>query len=212
MLENNPQVNFAQEYVTDSRIKFLALALLLAISLVLNGVLTYKALGYKSDLAQTQQALQQTQKALKDSNDDSDVKTSAALMHGVYNVPMKQALKLAKWEVKYSRKYNIDLKYGLAISAQESRWVAKAVSPNDSSLGIKQVNCHSWCEHFGVTRKDLFNPEKNIELGYRILAENRQRYGSMDKAILAYYGSTSQAENQEYLGYVLMKLRLFDFV
>ena len=158
----------------------------------------------------TQEVLEQTQKALEDTSNNSSSKVGAALMKGVYGV--KDARRIAELEIKYAKKYNIPVAYGLAISAQESQWNIKAISYNGTSYGIKQIHCKVWCKEFGVTQKDLFDPEKNIELGYKILAQYKAQYGSMDRALMAYYGSTRQWENEEYLASVKRKARLFEMV
>lgn len=203
-------VDFAQEYVKDSRLKFILVTLLLLVSFSINGILSYKVLDLQQQQSVTTEVLEQTQKALQESNDKSSEKVGAALMKGVYGV--RNARTIAALEIKYAKKYNIPVSYGLAISAQESKWNAKAVSYNGTSFGIKQIHCKVWCGHFGVTKKDLFDVEKNIELGYKILAQYRDQYGDMDRALMAYYGSTRQWENEEYLADVKRKALLFEMV
>lgn len=205
------KTDFAQEYVKDSRMKFLFLSILLLASMVINGVLSWKIADLQQESEITSVILDQTKKALKDSNDASAEKTSAALMHGVYQVNRKQARELAKLEIKYSKKYHIDLAIGLAISAQESKWNTRAVSYNSTSYGVKQIHCAVWCKELGVTKADLMDPEKNIELGYKILAQYLKQHGSMEKALMAYYGSTAKWENEQYMAQIMNRARLFDF-
>lgn len=186
------------------------LGVLLALSMMCNAVLSWKLIEAKNESEVTQEILEQTQSALEDTSSKSAHKVGTALMKAVYGV--KDAQKLAALELKYAHKYDIPVQYGMAISAQESRWDIRAVSYNNTSFGIKQIHCKVWCEYFGVSKEELFDPEVNIELGYKILALYRDQYGSIDRALMAYYGSTRQWENEEYLANVKRKARLFEMV
>lgn len=120
----------------------------------------------------------------------------------------EQVDKMAGYELKYSKINHIDPAIGLAISMQESNFNPNAVSYTGCCLGQKQINFSAHREEYGIkTRKELLDPEYNIQLGYRLMADNVDRYGTMGKALQHYYGSTDSRENIIYMKSVMSKAK-----
>lgn len=119
------------------------------------------------------------------------------------SLPQETAIQYAKWEIRYAAKYNVPLSVGLAISKKESAWNKDAVSPTNP-VGIKQVACRWWCEQLGITKKDLFNPKRNIEAGYQIIRIYRNQTNGWDEALASYYGSTDTTQNRQYAKKVML--------
>lgn len=120
----------------------------------------------------------------------------------------EQVDEMAGYELKYSKINHIDPAIGLAISMQESNFNPNAVSYTGCCLGQKQINFSAHKKEYGIkTRKELLDPEYNIQLGYRLMADNVDRYGTMGKALQHYYGSTDSRENILYMKSVMSKAK-----
>ena len=66
--------------------------------------------------------------------------------------------------IKYGHQYKIDPTLVAAVAHEESEFNYKAVSPAKAK-GLMQVHQPTW----RLSDKDLFDPEKNIKMGSRIL-------------------------------------------
>ncbi len=64
----------------------------------------------------------------------------------------------------YGNKYRIDPALLAAVAHEESEFNPKAVS-SERAKGLMQIHQPTW----GLSDKDLFNPEKNIKMGAKIL-------------------------------------------
>lgn len=123
----------------------------------------------------------------------------AMFIHRNYHRPIAEARRLARSEMVNSLKSGIAFSVGLAISSKESGFRSWIASYNDTSHGIKQIHFNVWRKEIpGLTLQDLYNPETNIALGYGILKQYKERYGSLSTAIERYYGSTVPEENYAY--------------
>lgn len=218
MSEESQSVNFAKELLSQLKLALLALFLLLALSIVVNGVLFFQVLELKSDnsavaetLRETQDSLLEQKKETSKQNDQAAVKASSRVIQNLYGVNKSLALEIARLEVKYSRQYKVPLHIGLAITAKESGFQPGLTSYNGSSFGLKQINCSAWCKKFGTNRQELLhNLDRNIEFGYRVLSVNMRSAGSLQKALAWYYGSSDAAANDVYAAAVLSKAKQFD--
>lgn len=156
-------------------------------------------------------ALKDTQETLLGQESEAAKKAAARLIQNLYNVPKKDAMQIAEWEVKYSRQYDIPLHIGLAITAKESGFNCYQVSSNGSSFGCKQINCFWWCKKFNTTKNELLTDrEKNIEFGYKVLAENIARTGSLKAGLAAYLGTGDPVQDQQYAANILEKSKKFE--
>jgi len=73
-----------------------------------------------------------------------------------------------------------------AIVVVESSGNPLTVSPS-GDLGLMQVNARIHARHFDFEKRNLLNPEENIDVGTTILRTMADRYGN-EKAIQAYNG------------------------
>lgn len=162
-------------------------------------------------LNQAQQELLNKDGEVQKEKDRVAAKVSARIIQNSYGVDKKTALQIAEYEVKYSRKYGIPLAVGLAITAKESGFKNGLVSTNGSSFGLKQINCFWHCKAFGTSKEELrTNVEKNIEFGYKILADNIRRTGSLQKGLAAYLGTGDSEQDMMYAQRVLAMSKQFD--
>ena len=109
-----------------------------------------------------------------------------------------------------AQKYKVPLNIVLAIIEQESNFNPRAYNKNkdgSEDIGLMQVNFkHNkrLMEEYGINSpQELYDIEKNIELGVRILSENYKRFKSWELAIKAYNGI--RADNWNYVKSVLKK-------
>lgn len=85
------------------------------------------------------------------------------------------------------RKYGIDPLIVIAMIERESRFNASAIGDNGRSLGLMQIQprWHSKrMAKLGCT--DLLNPIQNVKVGIDYLGELYNRYGDIEKALVAY--------------------------
>ena len=102
-----------------------------------------------------------------------------------YDVPLSEDLQYHI--ITQAEVHGIDPAIVFAVVWKESTFYSKAVGDGGNSLGLMQIQprWHSGrMEKLGCT--DLFDPYQNIVVGVDYLAENLNRYGSIDKALTAY--------------------------
>lgn len=93
---------------------------------------------------------------------------------------------------KYGAQYGVDPLLLKAIATQESGGDPAAVGPDTkygNAEGLMQI-IPDTAKRLGV---DPAKPEAAVEGAAKLLSENLKRYGSVDKAILAYHGGTDEA-------------------
>lgn len=122
--------------------------------------------------------------------------------------------KIARLEQKYSRQYGVPLEIGLAITMQESGFRPQIVSYTGCCFGLKQVNFKAHKGEYGIQKlEDVTIIEKNIKIGYQMIANHYKKYGTYPRALQRYYGATNPVKNVEYARQVLSKAkRLRDIV
>jgi soluble lytic murein transglycosylase-like protein len=96
--------------------------------------------------------------------------------------------------------HHSDPKLVKAIIAVESEWNHNAVSKK-GAIGLMQV-MPSTAKGYGVERHELFNPEKNIETGCRILKDYQRTSKTLHIALIKYSGGA-----KNYYQKVLKKMR-----
>lgn len=106
---------------------------------------------------------------------------SAAL----YDVPLSDELQ--KHIIEQAEAHGIDPAIILAMAWKESTYYSKAVGDNGNSIGLLQIQpkWHS-ARMERLNCDDLFNPYQNVVVGVDYLAENLNRYGSIEAALTAY--------------------------
>ena len=103
----------------------------------------------------------------------------------LYDVPLSEDLQFHI--IKQAEAHGIDPAIIFAMAWKESTYYSKAVGDGGDSIGLLQIQpkWHSArMEKLGCT--DLFNPYQNVVVGIDYLAENMNRYGSMEAALTAY--------------------------
>mgnify|MGYP001169453207 FL=1 len=79
----------------------------------------------------------------------------------------------------------------LAVAKVESNFNSKAISPK-GAIGVMQIMPKTALLEFGVTRKKLFNPKINIDLGIKFLNHLIKKYnGRIDIALSHYNGGSA---------------------
>ena len=76
-----------------------------------------------------------------------------------------------------------------------------AVVSKDGAVGLMQVDRHTWKQY---TREELMQPDRNIEIGARILAANIRQTGSTREGLRKYFGVTAgSTASDEYADKIL---------
>lgn len=107
------------------------------------------------------------------------------------NLEKSQALHYAKIVSKESKVYGYDWELIVAIMKAESNFDIQAKS-NKGAVGLMQLmpNTAEWIspkikiEYSGVD--SLYNPEYNVKLGVHYLSMMQNKFGDLDKALIAY--------------------------
>lgn len=124
------------------------------------------------------------------------------------SLPWGKVEKIARLEQKYAEKYDVPLHIGLAITWKESGFQPKAISYTGCCLGLKQINFRAHKEEYNIpSRQALFTLEKNIEISYKMISAYHKKYGSYDRAIQRYYGSSRKEDNKMYSQQVMNKAK-----
>lgn len=108
-----------------------------------------------------------------------------------------QADTIAKAEVKWSKHYKVPLHIGLATTWQESHFKPMATSPTGPK-GPKQIALKWNGEFCGLDSSNVYDIDKNIECGYKVVAQHYKNTHSWKKSLELYYGGTAK-ENEEYM-------------
>ena len=116
--------------------------------------------------------------------------------------------KIVRKEQAAAVKHGVPLQIGLAVSWQESTFKPSARSPT-GPVGLKQVAFTHWNETCKVSsREELIKLDKNIDCGYRALAQYKKRYGTWEMALYHYHGHpTDLALNRKYSLTVMARAR-----
>lgn len=107
-----------------------------------------------------------------------------------------------------SKRHNVPFSIGLAVAWQESHFKPNAVSPT-GPRGLYQVAYTHWKDVCSLSsREQLMRLDKNIDCGYRALAQYKKRYGTWELALYHYHGHpTDLALNRKYSLTVLARAR-----
>jgi soluble lytic murein transglycosylase len=92
--------------------------------------------------------------------------------------------------MKIVKLHHSDPKLVAAIITVESNWKPKAVS-NKGAIGLMQVLPTSGKIYAGVSRADLFDPEKNIQVGCKILKMYQRQSKTLGEALAKYSGGAA---------------------
>ncbi len=115
-------------------------------------------------------------------------------------LPRSQEVSLADAILEESRRTHTDYRLVLAIIETESTFSNWAVSPK-GAFGLMQVKPSTgrWvARRFRLPwagNPSLFNPATNVRIGIAYLAQLRARYGSLERALVAYNRGASSRDN-----------------
>jgi len=157
---------------------------------------------YMSQVSQTMNQIKQ-----KLSKIDQELNSLVNLLNTRYNatkayiknvnpsLPDEQVDRMAKAFLRASVKYDVPLNILLSVAYQESRFNPKAKRYDTHCYGIMQVNIQVWGSKLGITRKELFDIETNIDAGARVLRYYYDQTGSWPEALIRYYGISRFAKH-----------------
>lgn len=97
---------------------------------------------------------------------------------------------LAEAHIDAAIKHKVAISIGLAINKQETHFDCSLTSYNNTSYGCMQINYNAQKEELGIkSKQELFDPEKNIDYGYQVIANKiKQSNGDIRQALWRYYG------------------------
>lgn len=84
-----------------------------------------------------------------------------------------------------ANKYGVDVSLAYAIIKQESAWQSKVTS-KAGAIGIMQIMPATGKSFCNLSKKELFDHEKNLDCGMRYFSEQLKRFGSVKLALCAY--------------------------
>lgn len=105
-----------------------------------------------------------------------------------YYVPLEQDVQ--NHIVDLCDKYDIDPTLVFAVIEQESQYDTYAVNAEDNCFGLMQIQT---CNLIPYNLDKPFDPIENTRVGIQILAEHINKYGEIEKALMAYHCGESGA-------------------
>lgn len=116
--------------------------------------------------------------------------------------------------ISTAQTYSLDPDLVKGLIGQESQFKPDNVGDDGTSFGLMQINTGAGAPGAGMTQAELSDPQTNIDLGCRYLAEQIAVAGSIDGGISAYNGgyrpwlgfgkplATGSFNNQTYVDHV----------
>ena len=165
---------------------------LISLALIVIGLITTIFVGlrnaaqaaqYPTLSTTTEASTEETTETVSETEPETVPETAPSVQ--LYDVPLSEELQLHI--INQAEAHGIDPEIVFAVVWKESTFYSKAVGDGGNSLGLMQVQprWHSArMEKLGCT--DLFDPYQNVTVGVDYLAEQLNRYGSIDKALTAY--------------------------
>lgn len=116
----------------------------------------------------------------------------------------KEAQKYVDAILKESSTYGIDETWIFAMVWQESKF--NATCEYKGAVGIMQILV-STGKNFGLSKQDLLVAEKSIKAGVQYVKSGYDRFGSIEKAILAYNQGSYRVEKGNYSTWYLDEIK-----
>lgn len=116
----------------------------------------------------------------------------------------KEAERYVNSILKESRTYGIDETWIFAMVWQESKFDSDCEYKN--AVGIMQILV-STGKNFGLSKQDLKTPEKSIKVGVQYVKSGLKRFGSMEKAVLAYNQGSGAVASGNYKTWYLEEIQ-----
>lgn len=104
-------------------------------------------------------------------------------------------LELKQLAVQTARDYNLDTSLICALIRQESRWHSKVTS-KVGAIGLMQIMPGTGKSFCGLSQKDLFDPQNNLDCGMRYFRKQLKRFGDEKLALCAYNAGPGRIKNQ----------------
>lgn len=103
----------------------------------------------------------------------------------LFDVPLSDSLQRYIYEICADE--NVPVTLVMAMIEHESGFDPEAVSPTDD-YGLMQINAvnHEWLKE-EYRCADMMNPYQNVFCGISIISSYIDKYGELDKALMAYY-------------------------
>lgn len=113
-----------------------------------------------------------------------------------YNISYRQALQISQ----YAEKYDIPQSIAFRLVRKESRFDSLAMSKISTATGYTQILLPTARGYDpSLTRDDLLDPERNLDLGFRFLKSMNRRYkGDWWRTVVAYTDGPAVADTLEY--------------
>lgn len=89
--------------------------------------------------------------------------------------------------------YGVDARLIFAIIQQESGWKPEVVS-HAGAIGVMQIMPGTGKSACGLTRKQLYNAEKNINCGVKYFSQQLKKFGNVRLALCAYNAGPGKAQ------------------
>jgi len=100
---------------------------------------------------------------------------------------------LRKMATQAANRYGVDVRLIFAIIQQESGWKTKVVS-SANAIGLMQIWPPTGISFCGLTKKQLYNPTKNLDCGVRYFSQQLKKFnGSVKLALCAYNAGPNRA-------------------
>lgn len=219
MSEQTPQEQFdvgiAREYI---RFMHIVMAILLAGIFGMGAGFVYEGYKDREMLLQMSELMKQRDEAILENLQlkeltkpaQKKIDKAGAYISKKYGVPIEIAKSYARQGLINAQRTGIPFTVGLAVMSKESSFNPEAISYTGCCYGLMQVHLKVWSkEKPGLTKQDLYDPYKNITLGYDILKEYYGLTGSLTGALGRYYGSTVPEENLAYAEDVIRRSQQF---
>lgn len=120
------------------------------------------------------------------------------------SLPDSEAERYVNAILKESATYGIDETWIFAMVWQESRF--NATCEYKGAVGIMQILV-STGKNFGLSKQDLLVPEKSIRAGVQYVKSGFDRFGSIEKAIIAYNQGSYRVEKGNYSTWYLDEIK-----
>lgn len=113
------------------------------------------------------------------------IEETSPIITPTYNVNL--SVEVQECIITECEKYGINPKIIIAMIEKESGFDRYAIGDDGRSFGLMQVQPKNHLQRMiDLDCTDLFDPIKNVKVGINYLAECYNRYGSIDKALVAY--------------------------
>ena len=107
--------------------------------------------------------------------------------------------KYSQYVEKYAKEYKVDKELIYAMIKAESNFKAEAIS-NKEAIGLMQLlesTAYEVAEEIKkeITKEEILNPETNIQLGTKYLANLLNKYNNIELAVAAYNAGIGNVDN-----------------